>query len=99
MADLNYSIFVCFFPHFLLKKIGINSEKCLNMASSDSQTNKPQCGCPKRAELMDVNINTGAQSINTERASLITNFGRKAILQCMYSLLHSTYCDMYNVAQ
>ena len=32
------------------------------MASSDS-------GRPKRAELLDVNINTGAQSINAERAS------------------------------
>ena len=41
------------------------------MASSDSQIDKPQHGCPKRAELPDVNINTGAQSINTERASLI----------------------------
>ena len=27
-------------------------------------------GCPKRAELPDVNINTGPQSINTERGSL-----------------------------
>ena len=44
----------------------------LNMASSDSQINKPQRGRPKRAELPDVNINTGAQSINTERASLTT---------------------------
>ena len=32
------------------------------MASSDSQIDKPQCGRPKRAELPDVNINTGAQS-------------------------------------
>ena len=40
------------------------------MASSDSQIDKPQRGHPKRAELPDVNINTGAQSINTERASL-----------------------------
>ena len=40
------------------------------MASSDSQIDKPQRGRPKRAELPDVNINTGAQSINTERASL-----------------------------
>ena len=39
------------------------------MASSDSQIDKPQRGCPKRAELPDVNINTGAQSINTERGS------------------------------
>ena len=36
------------------------------MASSDSQIDKPQRGRPKRAELQDVN--TGAQSINTERA-------------------------------
>ena len=37
------------------------------MASGDSQIDKPQRGRPKRAELPDVNINTGAQSINTER--------------------------------
>ena len=36
------------------------------MASSDSQIDKPQRGRPKRAELLDVNINTGAQSINTD---------------------------------
>ena len=41
------------------------------MASSDSQINKPQRGRPKRAELPDVTINTGAQSINTDRASLM----------------------------
>ena len=41
------------------------------MASSDSQIDKPQRGRPKRAELPDVNINTGTQSINTERASKI----------------------------
>ena len=40
------------------------------MAISDSQINKPQRGHPKRTELLDVNINTGAQSINTERGSL-----------------------------
>ena len=40
------------------------------MASSDSQIDKPQRGRPERAELPDVNINTGAQSINTERTSL-----------------------------
>ena len=38
------------------------------MASSDSQIDKPQRGRPKGAELPDVNINTGAQSIDTERA-------------------------------
>ena len=39
------------------------------MASSDSQIDKPQRGRPKRAELPDVNINTGAESINIETAS------------------------------
>ena len=33
-----------------------------------AQIDKPQRGRPKRAELPGVNINTGAQSINTERA-------------------------------
>ena len=42
----------------------------LNMASSNSQINKPQRGRPKRTELSDVNINTHAQSINTEKGSL-----------------------------
>ena len=36
------------------------------MESSDNQIDKPQRGRPKRAELPDVNINTGAQSIYTE---------------------------------
>ena len=45
----------------------------LDMASSDSQIDKPQRGRPKRAELPGVNINTGAQSINTERASWTPN--------------------------
>ena len=40
------------------------------MASSDSQIDKPQRGRPKRAELPDVNINTGAQSIDTNWATL-----------------------------
>ena len=39
------------------------------MVSSDSQIDKLQLGHPKRADLPDVNINTGVQSINTERAS------------------------------
>ena len=43
------------------------------MVSSDSQINKPQCGLPKRAELPDININTGAQSINTESLFKQTN--------------------------
>ena len=40
------------------------------MAGSDSQIDKPQRRRPERAELPDVNINTGAQSISTETASL-----------------------------
>ena len=43
------------------------------MANSDSQIDKLQGGRPKRAELPDFNINTGAKSINTERASLTDN--------------------------
>ena len=39
------------------------------MASSDSQIDKPQHGYPKRAELPDVNINTGAKAL-TVRAPL-----------------------------
>ena len=39
------------------------------MASSDGQIDKPQRERPKRAELPDVNINTGVQSINTESFS------------------------------
>ena len=34
------------------------------MASTDTEIDNPQCGFPKRAELLD--INTGTQSINTE---------------------------------
>ena len=61
-----------FCPFSREKEIVENVEKCIdqNMASSDSKIDKPQRGRPKRAELPDVNINTGAQSINTERASL-----------------------------
>ena len=40
------------------------------MASSNSQTDKPQCGRPVIAELPDININTGIQSINTDTTSL-----------------------------
>ena len=59
------------FVHFLVKnknkKIGNYTQKSvLNIGSSDSQINKLQHGCPKRIELLDVNINTGVQSINTE---------------------------------
>ena len=37
------------------------------MASRNSQIDKPQRGRPKRAELPNVNINTGAESINTDK--------------------------------
>ena len=63
-------VFSCF-VRFLVKENGINSATCLEHGSSDSQIDKPQRRRPKRAELPDVNINTGAQSINTDRASLI----------------------------
>ena len=65
MADL--SIFG--FCPFSCERNWHKLRKVLNMASSDSQIDKLQRGRPKRAELPDVNINTGAQSINTERAS------------------------------
>ena len=63
------------------------------MASSDSQIDKPQRGRPKRAELLGVNINTGAQSINTEKASLNV-FGVKIMLHlyvCLLNRLHAVY--------
>ena len=53
------------------------------MASSDSQIDKPQHERPKRAELLDVNINTGAQSIKTERASLIPQKKVYALITCL----------------
>ena len=40
------------------------------MACSESDFDKLQRGYPYRAELPDVNIKTGAQSINSDRASL-----------------------------
>ena len=59
-----------FLVHFLVKKFyGETQKSVLNMASSDIHIDEPQLGHPKRAELPDININTGAQSINTERAS------------------------------
>ena len=44
------------------------------MASSNSQIDKPQRGRPKRAELPDVNTNTGAQSNNTLIIAPIKSF-------------------------
>ena len=66
MADFHYSRVLSVFSW---KKLASLQKNVLNMASSDSQIDKPQRGRPKRAELPDANINTVAQSINTERAS------------------------------
>ena len=52
-------VFLCF-VRFLMKTC---QKYLLNTVSSDNQIDKPQGGHPKRAELLDVNINTGAQSI------------------------------------
>ena len=62
----------CPFPR---EKVSLTQKNLLNVASSDSQIDKPQRGRPKRAELPDVNINTGAQSINTERLALASVLG------------------------
>ena len=55
-----------------MKKLAQTQKSVLNMTSSDSQIDKPQRGPPKRAELADVNINTGEQSINCKKASFNT---------------------------
>ena len=53
------------------QKTGITQNLCIEYGiSSDSQIDKPQHGHPKRAELLDVNINTGVKTIIL-RASLI----------------------------
>ena len=59
---------------FLMKTIGINSE-CI------------EYGHPKRAELPDVNINMGAQSFNTDRASLtVSRAARLYFMWCAVTL-------------
>ena len=62
------------------KKLAKTQKIVLNMATSDSQINKPHRGRPKRAELPDVNINTVAQNINTKSASLIYILTRLMII-------------------
>ena len=66
----NCGLWVLFyFVRFLVQKNGINSEKCIELWQvATFRLIKPQCGRPKRAELPGVNINTGTQSINSERA-------------------------------
>ena len=69
------SIFM-FCPFFSWKNLSWTQKSVLNKPSSDSQISKPQHGHPKRAELPNVNINTGAQSINTERAFLTMSLSK-----------------------
>ena len=58
-----------FCPFSCEKNWHVAQKSVLNMASGDSQIDKTQRWHSKRAELSDVNINTGVQCINTERAS------------------------------
>ena len=68
----------CPFSH---EKIDINPEKCIwIIESSDNQIDKPQRGCPKRAELPDVKINTKTCKAYTEKSASVS--GKK---QTMYS--------------
>ena len=53
-----------------------------------SLIHKPQRGHPKRAELSDVNINTGVQSINTDRASLEGTLAKSSLYTCYSILAH-----------
>ena len=54
----SYHTILVFCP-FSHEKIDINPEKCIwIIESSDNQIDKPQRGCPKRAELPDAKINT-----------------------------------------
>ena len=46
-------------------------------SSADSEIDKP--GAQKRVELPDVNINTGVQSINAERATSMNQLCNSAI--------------------
>ena len=61
------------------------------MTSSNSQIDKPQRERPKRAELPDVNISTGAQSINIERAFLMQ--GRQSLVIDRAKLNNITYYE------
>ena len=56
-----------FCPFSREKKKCIESEKRIEYGG---QIDTPQRGRPKKAELLDVNINTGAQNITTVRALL-----------------------------
>ena len=64
MADFEYFRILSVFS---LKKNAINFEKCIEYGMVYEvltvRSIEPQRGCPKRAELPDVNITTGAQSM------------------------------------
>ena len=55
-----------------MKKIDINSEKCIEYGNLAAVRLINHNVGALRTELLDVNINTGVQSINTERTSLAT---------------------------
>ena len=60
----------------------LTQKHLLNMASSDSQIDKSQHGHLKRAELPDVNINTGEQSNLILMRELLSNSKRNAYYKC-----------------
>ena len=51
-------MFLCF-VRFLVKQLAQTQKSVSNMASSDSQIDKPQRGLPKRAELPDCKYKNG----------------------------------------
>ena len=61
------------------------------MASSDSQIDKPQRGRPKRAELPDVNINTGAQSIILRELKHFLNYHNRYHFQLVFPFLSQVW--------
>ena len=69
------------------------------MASSDSQIDKPQCGRPKRTELPGVNIITGAQSINTESASLKNDVTIKWYFSIFQEMMQPKYSSGFYIEQ
>ena len=73
------------FSLFSLEKTWHKLRSVLNMAGSNSQIDKPQYGRPKRAELLYVNINSGAQIINIKRASLMLTGSNQFLTQwCIF---------------
>ena len=58
-------------------------------SSADSEIDKP--GAQKRVELPDVNINTGVQSINAERATSMNQLCNSAISTTIYSYVKNVW--------